>query len=212
MRHKDVIPCNTCLKFVRIGDLEQHLKTHSTKPYLSMQQPQRHPTTTSNFQLSSTKLTPSGSAHSRFPQDGAPQQAGSYRPFQTLPIDEMTGSQTYVPPKFLPTPNSPFIYNPILSAPPIMSTALQSNSQSANKSPTSSKSSDSGLEDIGSVREKSKEDSDVQNPVQRKRGRPRKNPYEPRKKRGAIEYDPMGDSCTRILLEYKRNLELRALG
>ena len=46
----------------------------------------------------------------------------------------------------------------------------------------------------------------------RKRGRPRKNPAGPRKKRGAIEYDPMGDSCTRILLEYKRNLELRALG
>ena len=44
----------------------------------------------------------------------------------------------------------------------------------------------------------------------RKRGRPRKNPDEPRKKRGAIEYDPMGDSCTRILIEYRQSLLRRA--
>ena len=44
----------------------------------------------------------------------------------------------------------------------------------------------------------------------RKRGRPRKNPDEPRKKRGAIEYDPNGDSCTSILMEYKQSLIRRA--
>ena len=44
----------------------------------------------------------------------------------------------------------------------------------------------------------------------RKRGRPRKNPDEPRKKRGAIEYDPSGDSCTSILMEYKQSLIRRA--
>ena len=46
----------------------------------------------------------------------------------------------------------------------------------------------------------------------RKRGRPRKNPEEPRRKRGAIEYDHLGDSCTPILEEHKRNLIARKLG
>jgi hypothetical protein len=74
------------------------------------------------------------------------------------------------------------------------------------RGPPSSSSGDSGVEEIGA-----KPENLLVN-VPRKRGRPRKNPDEPRKKRGAIEYDPTGDSCTRILLEYKRNLELRALG
>ena len=48
--------------------------------------------------------------------------------------------------------------------------------------------------------------------LRRKRGRPRKNPEEPRRKRGAIEYDLNGDSCTPLLEEHRRNLIARKLG
>ena len=34
------------------------------------------------------------------------------------------------------------------------------------------------------------------------------DPNAPKKKRGAIEYDPEGDSCTRILHEWRKKKEL----
>merc|ERR1711935_753044 len=46
--------------------------------------------------------------------------------------------------------------------------------------------------------------SNDQQAGQKRRGRPRRDPSAPKKKRGAIEYDPEGDSCTRILDEWKR--------
>lgn len=136
---------------------------------------------------------------------------------------QLVRDEQYVPPQFLPTPNSPFIYNPIVSSAPIPPDMNPLALQKATGRPGSSSSHDSGVEDSyvihqidaengDHVLKSTKENESDQSSGPRKRGRPRKNPTEPRKKRGAIEYDPMGDSCTRILLEYKRNLELRALG
>lgn len=38
-----------------------------------------------------------------------------------------------------------------------------------------------------------------------------RDPNAPKKKRGAIEYDPEGDSCTRILNEWKRKKDAEKL-
>lgn len=112
----------------------------------------------------------------------------------TLPMQKVSPPQTKETVSFGPSPGSPF-------SPSVLEMARNFKFQN---SPPPGISGDMPRPSMMNINHSNNQ------PSVRKRGRPRKNPDEPRKKRGAIEYDPNGDSCTRILMEYRKSLIRRA--
>ena len=73
-------------------------------------------------------------------------------PTQNSPRGQLVREEQYVPPQFLPTPNSPFVYNPVVSTVPAMSEARPSTLQKPPQGgprPASSSSFDSGCDEDG---------------------------------------------------------------